>query len=90
MLVLVKGQFIHALNLDENQFKKLVGIDIKIYPGMKRLMKEYSTSNSFKIMDVINLQFSDQEFDIVTCMECLEHLEIPAFNAALKEYATSL
>lgn len=79
-----QGQFIHALNL-MSQFKKLVGIDIKIYPGMKRLMKEYSTSNLFKIMDVINLQFSDQEFDIVTCMECLEHLEIPAFNAALKE-----
>jgi 2-polyprenyl-3-methyl-5-hydroxy-6-metoxy-1,4-benzoquinol methylase len=79
-----QGQFIHTLHL-MSRYKKLVGIDIKVYPGMKRLMEEYSTSNVLKIMDVKNLQLSDQEFDIVTCMECLEHLEIPDFNAALRE-----
>ncbi|MEI2420794.1 class I SAM-dependent methyltransferase, partial [Arthrospira platensis SPKY2] len=59
--------------------------DIKLYPGMKQLMKEFSTSNLLKIMNVNDLQFRNQEFDIVTCMECLEHLEIPAFYIALRE-----
>lgn len=74
------GALLNALHLD-NRFDQVTGIDIRRYSKLVKL----SDSLDIRIMDVRNLSFPDRSFDVVVCMEVLEHLEPDEFDRALRE-----
>ena len=74
------GQFLNML-ARSGKFRSIVGIDkvrfgkyIELEPNMSRLQG-----------DIANLQFEDDSFDVVTCMEVLEHVPNEVFVAGLAE-----
>lgn len=73
------GAFSNILTKSK-RFNKVVGIDIR--KNSKLVMPE--DNYSFYEMSVVNLKFSDNQFDTVVAMEVLEHLEIQYFPVALK------
>ncbi|MDV7390942.1 class I SAM-dependent methyltransferase, partial [Arthrospira platensis SPKY1] len=74
------GAFSNILTKSE-RFDKVVGIDIK--KNSKLIIPE--ENYSFYEMSVVDLKFSDNQFDTVVAMEVLEHLEVQDFPVALKE-----
>ena len=74
------GQFLNIL-ARSGKFRSIVGIYkvkfgkyIELEPNMSRLQG-----------DIANLQFEDDSFDVVTCMEVLEHVPTEVFVAGLAE-----
>jgi 2-polyprenyl-3-methyl-5-hydroxy-6-metoxy-1,4-benzoquinol methylase len=74
------GQFLNML-ARSGKFRSVVGIDkvnfnkyIELEPNMSRLRG-----------DIANLQFEDDSFDVVTCMEVLEHVPSEVFVAGVAE-----
>jgi SAM-dependent methyltransferase len=74
------GQFLNML-ARSGKFRSVVGIDkvnfnkyIELEPNMSKLQG-----------DIANLQFEDDSFDVVTCMEVLEHVPSEVFVAGLAE-----
>lgn len=74
------GQFLDAIALSE-KFKCVEGIDIVEKPGFFTIADSYARRNA----DVRSLPYRDDEFEIVTCMEVLEHLPVCDFPRALAE-----
>jgi 2-polyprenyl-3-methyl-5-hydroxy-6-metoxy-1,4-benzoquinol methylase len=74
------GQFFNILHLS-NQFKHVVGIDLKKHSKLLLLSRDMD----FREMSVANLKFGDKSFDIVICMEVLEHINNNIFDDALSE-----
>jgi ubiquinone/menaquinone biosynthesis C-methylase UbiE len=73
------GALVNMLH-KSNNFNRVVGIDIK-----RNNFQELLDGIDFNIMNVLDLKFSDNEFDTVICMEVLEHLEIKDFYTGLSE-----
>lgn len=73
------GALVNMLMKSDN-FNRIVGIDIKQNDFLELL-----DNIDFKIMNVLDLSFQDNEFDTVICMEVLEHLEIKDFYTGLSE-----
>ena len=74
------GQFLNML-ARSRKFGSVVGID-------KARFKKYTQfePNMSKLDgDIANLQFEDNSFDVVTCMEVLEHIPPEVFVAGLAE-----
>ena len=72
------GQFLNML-ARSGKFGSVVGID-------KARFKKYTEfePNMSKLDgDIANLQFEDDSFDVVTCMEVLEHIPPEVFVAGL-------
>lgn len=54
---------------------KVVGIDSSL--GALRVASQFNAHRSFATGDVLSLPFSNRSFDLVICMEVLEHLPQP-------------
>ena len=74
------GQFLNALSLS-GKFSTLTGLDVEKHSKFKNL------SGGFDMVygSVENLEFKSRQFDAITCMECLEHLEMTTFLKGLAE-----
>jgi SAM-dependent methyltransferase len=64
------GKFRSVVGIDKARFKKYTELE----PNMSKLDG-----------DIANLQFDDNSFDVVTCMEVLEHVPPEVFVAGLAE-----
>lgn len=64
--------------LARSQAKKLVGIDV-LPASVSYAKRRFARSKrmSFKVADAHDLPFQDKEFDMVVCLEALEHVEGP-------------
>lgn len=74
------GAFSNILTKSQ-RFERVVGIDVRKNSKLVIPEEEYE----FYEMSVVNLNFSDNEFDTVVAMEVLEHLEVSDFPLALDE-----
>ena len=61
-------------NILSNKFERTVGIDIDV-DGVIFAQKKFTRSNlSFFAADAMNLEFSDNSFDVVNCSHVYEHV----------------
>jgi 2-polyprenyl-3-methyl-5-hydroxy-6-metoxy-1,4-benzoquinol methylase len=74
------GQFLNLL-ARSGKFRSVVGVDKTTYKKYTQLEPNMSTLKG----DIANLQFEDNSFDVVTCMEVLEHIPSEVFLAGLAE-----
>jgi 2-polyprenyl-3-methyl-5-hydroxy-6-metoxy-1,4-benzoquinol methylase len=74
------GQFLNVL-ARSGKFRSVVGVDKTTYKKYLQLEPNMSTMKG----DIANLQFEDNSFDVVTCMEVLEHIPSEVFLAGLAE-----
>ena len=74
------GQFIFAASRT-GRFEEVVGLDIRPHSELLRLDERVE----FVWADVAFLPFPDDRFDVVTCMECIEHLDDDTLSSALPE-----
>ena len=72
------GQFINTLAATK-RFSKLYGVDIGPHSSFLRFYDNYTID----YVSISELPYSDNEFDIVTCMETLEHLDDGTFEKGL-------
>lgn len=75
-----QGPFINCVSQAE-LFESLTGIDIRSYSMFFKIKENYDV----QMMDATAMSFPDRSFDVVTCMEVLEHLEEEGFQRALAE-----
>ena len=74
------GQFLNML-ARSGKFRSVVGIDKARFTKYTELEPNMSKLDG----DIANLQFEDDSFDVVTCMEVLEHIPPEVFVAGLAE-----
>jgi SAM-dependent methyltransferase len=74
------GQFLNML-ARSGKFDSVVGIDKARFKKYTELEPSMSKLDG----DIANLQFEDDSFDVVTCMEVLEHIPPEVFVAGLAE-----
>ncbi len=74
------GVLLNYLTMAE-RFERVVGIDIDRHFNFLSL----SNDVDWRQMDACNMSFPDNHFDIVFCMEVLEHLDDAQFERALAE-----
>ncbi|MBI5118363.1 class I SAM-dependent methyltransferase [Candidatus Poribacteria bacterium] len=74
------GQFMNILAMS-GKFKRVCGIDIEQHSKYARFTDSYEIHTA----GVDNMPFGEKEFDVVTCMEVLEHLDSDTFQKALGE-----
>ena len=74
------GQFLNVL-ARSGKFRSVVGVDKTTYKKYLQLEPNMSTMKG----DIANLKFEDNSFDVVTCMEVLEHIPSEVFLAGLAE-----
>jgi 2-polyprenyl-3-methyl-5-hydroxy-6-metoxy-1,4-benzoquinol methylase len=74
------GQMLNYLTMC-GRFSTVTGIDIRRY---SRYI-QFAEKVDFRLMSVDALDFEDRSFDVVLCMEVLEHLPTDTFNRALPE-----
>lgn len=74
------GQLVNALALG-GDFSRVCGIDVRSHSKFVRF------SDAFELfrMSVTEMDFAADEFDVVICMEVLEHLDAEDFRRALGE-----
>ncbi|HYD64550.1 class I SAM-dependent methyltransferase [Azospirillum sp.] len=75
-----QGPFINCVS-QSRTFDRLIGIDIKSYSMFFKIRDNYDVLT----MNAAAMAFPDRSFDVVTCMEVLEHLEPDVFERALAE-----
>ena len=71
------GAFLNVL-AESKRFTRICGIDIH-----RHSMLVVPDAIEFKMQSVTEMDFADDEFDTVCCMEVLEHLEVPDLPQAL-------
>ena len=74
------GQFLNML-ARSGKFRSVVGIDKAKFKKYTELEPNMSKLDG----NIANLQFEDDSFDVVTCMEVLEHIPPEVFVAGLAE-----
>jgi SAM-dependent methyltransferase len=74
------GQFLNML-ARSGKFRSVVGIDKARFKKYTELEPNMSKLDG----DIANLQFEDNSFDVVTCMEVLEHIPPEVFVAGMAE-----
>jgi SAM-dependent methyltransferase len=74
------GQFLNML-ARSGKFRSVMGIDKARFKKYTELEPNMSKLDG----DIANLQFEDDSFDVVTCMEVLEHIPPEVFVAGLAE-----
>ncbi|KPP83277.1 MAG: hypothetical protein HLUCCA04_04135 [Oceanicaulis sp. HLUCCA04] len=75
------GQFVSALKASAG-FERVEGLDVK--PHGKFLPRDKDPVK-MTYASATDMPYADGEFDVVTCLEVIEHLETSAMNAALAE-----
>src|SRR5690606_33175711 len=63
-----------------NLVSQTVGLDGS--PGALRLARQLNPGHRFAAGDLLDLPFPDRSFDLVVCMEVLEHLDDPESGLA--------
>ena len=73
------GAFVNALlDCDAREFSRVVGTDISV--------EALTTVKAEKHLSaIVDMPFKDREFDVVTSLEVLEHINTQEFSAALSE-----
>ena len=74
------GQFLNML-ARSGKFRSVMGIDKARFKKYTELEPNMSKLDG----DIANLQFEDDSFDVVTCMEVLEHIPPEVFVAGMAE-----
>jgi len=74
------GQLINAA-FRSGQYKSITGVDLKPHSKLLRLHDDIE----FVWANAANMPFPDSSFDVVTCLECLEHLDTSTMTAAIAE-----
>jgi 2-polyprenyl-3-methyl-5-hydroxy-6-metoxy-1,4-benzoquinol methylase len=74
------GQFLNVL-ARSGKFRSVVGVDKTKYKKYTELEPNISTLRG----NIADLQFEDNSFDVVTCMEVLEHIPSEVFLTGLAE-----
>jgi ubiquinone/menaquinone biosynthesis C-methylase UbiE len=74
------GHLINTLG-SSRCFKQVAGLDIKRHSKFLRMADNFEMHYA----SVSEMPFSDNSFDIVLCMEVLEHLDPVLFHAGLRE-----
>lgn len=74
------GQFVHAA-WRSGRFSRVVGVDIRPHSKLLRLDEPVE----FVWANAADLPFPDDHFDVVTCMECLEHMDTDTMESAISE-----
>lgn len=74
------GQLVNLL-ASSGAFSSVVGVDIKPHSKFFRLTDAYE----MKYMNVARMELDDASFDVVVCMEVLEHVDPRTFTAGLAE-----
>ncbi len=74
------GALMNHLALSK-RFDRVCAIDIREYTRLIRL----SDDADLQIMDASNMKFDDNEFDLVICMEVIEHLPDAKMQRAIDE-----
>ena len=74
------GQFVNALAMS-GSFPEIVGVDVTTHTKFIRLTDAYELQH----MSVAELRFPTDSFDVVVCMEVLEHIDRRTFLAGLRE-----
>lgn len=74
------GPFLNYLTLS-GRFDTVTGIDKAQYSRFLQLTPELD----YRIMSITETSFPDRSFDVVFCMEVLEHLDTASLAAALPE-----
>jgi SAM-dependent methyltransferase len=72
------GAFLNYLS-SLGRFDRVTGIDKRRYSKFVQLVPDLD----YRIMDLGNLSFPDNHFDMVFCMEVLEHLDTRTLKAGL-------
>ena len=75
------GQFINAASRSE-KFSRIHGIDITRH---SKFLEPEEKSVEMTYESVVDMNFSDSEFENVTCMEVIEHLETEEMEKAISE-----
>lgn len=75
------AQFLNSLGASK-LFHPVIGIDIKIHSKYVKFNGDFD----FIIMDATQMYFKDKSFDVIVCMEVLEHVKLHQFKKALKEF----
>lgn len=74
------GALLNMLGLG-GEFSTVTGIDIRHYTKLVKL----HDGLDIRIMSVDAMEFADDSFDSVICMEVLEHIDLEQFESALSE-----
>jgi ubiquinone/menaquinone biosynthesis C-methylase UbiE len=74
------GQLVNAA-WRSGQFKSITGVDITPHSKLLRLHDDINLVWT----NAADMPFPDRSFDVVTCLECLEHLDTPTMTAAIAE-----
>lgn len=74
------GQFVDCLHLSK-KYERITGIDIVRKPGFHTVTPEPDVRE----MSVARMDFADDSFDTVVCMEVIEHVEEDDYRCALTE-----
>jgi 2-polyprenyl-3-methyl-5-hydroxy-6-metoxy-1,4-benzoquinol methylase len=74
------GQLINTI-AGSGDFLSVEGIDIATHSNFLRMDAPFDV----KKMSVAKMAFPDRSFDVVVCMEVLEHLAVADFEAAVRE-----
>ena len=70
--------------------KKVYGCDVS-KEAVEWARKKYAVSDiDFEIMDIGNIKFENEAFDLITCFETIEHVSDEAAAKAVKDFARVL
>jgi len=74
------GQFVNAL-ASRGTFERIVGVDVQRHSLFITLHDGFET----EYVSIESLPYEDGEFDVVTCMETIEHLPDAIFSAGVEQ-----
>ena len=67
-----------------NGAKRITGVDIS-EEAVAEANRRYGNLATFKIGDMCNLDFEDESFDVISCLEGIEHVPMEIGEMFLKE-----
>ncbi|MEP1231098.1 MAG: class I SAM-dependent methyltransferase [Litorimonas sp.] len=75
------GQFVNMLALSNKPLTSISGLDIRPHSGFIQMFDHIQ----MHYHSVVNMEFPDNHFDVVTCLEVLEHLDDKNMAIAISE-----
>ncbi len=75
------GQFVNMLALSNKPVNSISGLDIRPHSGFIQMFDNID----MHYHNVIDMQFGNNEFDVVTCLEVIEHLKDKDMTKAISE-----
>jgi len=80
-----------GLAILSNKAKEIIGVDID-EKALDAAKKKNAAKNNIKFQNasILNLPFEDNHFDVITCIETIEHIPIQFQQTAIKELSRVL